>query len=177
MVPKSSGSFPDPAPILDSMSPSNIKNGTPFADYAEKDTVVIVSQPAGQACAVVGGIMATRMKHLGARSIIVNGRVRDLTALSQTGVPIWSRGTSIIGMGAESKFHARNVPIQIGRVTVEPGDIVMADPEENGVVTIPKGKVEEVLELLPKLVGADEKVIADVAQGVSVIEAFKKYRG
>jgi hypothetical protein len=37
-------------------------------------------------------------------------------------------------------------------------------------------KVEALLELLPKLVGADEKVIAEVEAGVSVQEAFQRHR-
>lgn len=121
--------------------------------------------------------MAARMKHLGAQGIVVDGRVRDIVALNETQLPVWSKGTSIIGAGAETKFHARNVPIHIGETVVQPGDIVMIDPFENGVVAVPRGKVEELLDLLPKLVGADERVIADVEAGFSVQEAFKKHRG
>jgi regulator of RNase E activity RraA len=120
--------------------------------------------------------MAARMKYLGVHGVVVDGRVRDLVALNETQLPIWSRGTSIIGAGAETQFHAHNVPVHIGGTTVEAGDIVMIDPFENGVVAVPQGKVEELLELLPKLVGADEKVIADVEAGVSVQEAFKRHR-
>ena len=120
--------------------------------------------------------MAARMKHLGAEGIVVDGRVRDVVALNETQLPVWSKGTSVIGAGAETKFHAHNVRVSVGETTVEPGDIVMIDPFENGVVAVPQGKVDELLELLPKLVGADEKVIADVEQGVSVQEAFKRYR-
>lgn len=120
--------------------------------------------------------MAARMKYLGAEGLVVDGRVRDLVALNETQLPIWSKGTSIVGAGAETKFHARNVPVQVGETIVEAGDIVMTDPFENGVVAVPQGKVDELLELLPKLVGADEKVIADVAQGVTVQEAFKRHR-
>jgi regulator of RNase E activity RraA len=116
------------------------------------------------------------MQYLGAEGIVVDGRVRDVTALNQTKLPVWSKGTSIIGAGAETKFHARNVPVKIGETVVEAGDIIMIDPFENGVVAVPQGKVEELLELLPKLVGADEKVIADVEQGVSVEKAFQRHR-
>lgn len=121
--------------------------------------------------------MAARMKHLGAEGLVVDGRVRDLVALNETQLPIWSKATSIVGAGAETKFHAQNVPVKIGEATVAPGDIVMMDPIENGVVAVPQDKIEELLELLPKLVGADEKVIADVEQGVSVEEAFRRHRG
>lgn len=177
MVPKATKSFPNPAPLSQDTPPSNLPDARPWSDWVEKDTIVIISQPAGQACAVVGGIMAARAKYLGARGLVVDGRVRDITALNETQVPIWSRGTSIIGAGAETKFHARNVPVKIGHTTVEAGDIVMIDPFENGVVAVPQGKVDELLELLPKLVAADEKVVEDVEKGVSVQEAFKKHRG
>jgi len=59
---------------------------------------------------------------------------------------------------------------------VEAGDVIMIDPAENGVVSIPQSKLVAVLELLPRLVAADEKVIADVEKGVTVAEAFKKHR-
>jgi len=120
--------------------------------------------------------MAARMKYLGAQSIIVDGRVRDLAALGELSVPVWSRGTSVIGAGAESKFWAKQVKIKIGEVEIEPGDVVMVDPSENGVVVVPRRRLDEVLGLLPGLVQADEKVIADVEGGGSVKEAFAKYR-
>jgi regulator of RNase E activity RraA len=176
MVPKATRSFPNPTSAPQDLPESNLPDLRPYADYTESGTIVVISQPSGQSCAVVGGIMVARMKYLGATGLVVDGRVRDLVALNATQLPIWSKGTSIIGAGAETKFHARNVPVRVGETIVEPGDIVMIDPFENGVVAVPKGKVDELLELLPKLVGADEKVIADVEAGVSVQEAFKSHR-
>jgi regulator of RNase E activity RraA len=176
MVPKATKSFPDPVPQAQDTPESNLPDSRPWSDWTEKDTIAVISQPAGQRCAVVGGIMAARVKYLGAQGLVVDGRVRDVVALNETQLPIWSKGTSIIGAGAETKFHAQNVPIKIGEATVEAGDIIMIDPFENGIVAVPKGKVDELLELLPKLVAADENVIKDVEAGVSVQEAFKKHR-
>ncbi|KAF3006500.1 hypothetical protein E8E13_004701 [Curvularia kusanoi] len=176
MAPKATPSFPNPTSLPSDAPPPNLPDSRPYADYAESGTIVIISQPPGQSCAVVGGIMAARMKHLGVHGVVVDGRVRDLVALNETQLPIWSRGTSIIGAGAETKFYAHNVQVRIGGTTVEAGDIIMIDPFENGVVAVPQDRVEELLELLPKLVSADEKVIADVEAGISVQEAFKRHR-
>lgn len=121
--------------------------------------------------------MATRMQHLGTQGIVVDGRVRDIVELNQTELPIWSKGTSVIGMGAEAKCHAKNVPVKIGETIVEAGDIIMIDPFDNGIIAVPRAKVDELLELLPMLSGADEKVSADVKTGVSVQEAFQRHRG
>ncbi|KAI4909654.1 hypothetical protein J4E90_008353 [Alternaria incomplexa] len=176
MIAKATKSFPNPPKMTDSIPASNLTDSRPYADYTESGTIVVISQPPGQSCAVVGGIMAARMQHLGAEGIVVDGRVRDITALNQTQLPIWSKATSIIGAGAETKFHAHNVPVRIGETVVEAGDIIMIDPFENGVVAVPQGKVDELLDLLPKLIEADERVIADVCRGVSVEEAFKRHR-
>ena len=47
----------------------------------------------------------------------------------------------------------------------------------NGVVVIPLEKVGEVVEMLPRIVEADDRVKEDVEKGVSVQEAFKRHRG
>jgi regulator of RNase E activity RraA len=59
---------------------------------------------------------------------------------------------------------------------VKPGDLVFSDAV-NGVIVIPQDKVSEVVEMLPKLVEADDRVKEEVKNGVSVKEAFKKHRG
>jgi hypothetical protein len=57
------------------------------------------------------------------------------------------------------------------------GDVVMIDPASKAAVCIPLRLLDTVLEMLPKLVAADENVIKDVEDGVSVAEAFKRHRG
>lgn len=56
------------------------------------------------------------------------------------------------------------------------GDVLFCDPLE-GVVRIPNGLIHDVLELMPKLIAADDKVKADVLNGSTVFEAFKNHRG
>jgi regulator of RNase E activity RraA len=67
------------------------------------------------------------------------------------------------------------VPLHIDGTVVSPGDLVFSDPV-NGVVVIPQDKVGQVLELLPRLTAADDKVKEDVLRGVSVFDAFKAHR-
>lgn len=82
---------------------------------------------------------------------------------------------STVGAGAESSPWAVQVPIAVDGTVVNPGDLVFADPV-NGVVVIPKDKTDQVLELLPKLTAADDKVKEDVLKGTSVFDAFKAHR-
>lgn len=88
---------------------------------------------------------------------------------------IWAIGRSTVGSGAESKVYGRNLPIIINDVSICPGDIIFADPLE-GVVAIPNDLVDAVVDLMPKLVSADDKVKEDVEAGSMVQAAFKKHR-
>jgi len=50
--------------------------------------VVVMQQPRGQKCAVLGGIMGLRMGKRGVRGVVVGGRVRDLGELGSVGIPV-----------------------------------------------------------------------------------------
>ncbi|PYH45264.1 DlpA domain protein [Aspergillus saccharolyticus JOP 1030-1] len=149
--------------------------GSHWVDCVDPDTIVVVDQPRDQHCAVVGGIMALRMKRLGVQAAVVNGRVRDLAEFGECGLPVWARGRSTVGSGAEAVAVARNVPVDVGGVVVYPGDIIFCDPVE-GVVAIPRDLLDAVLELMPKLVAMDDRVKEAVGRGMLVSEAFKQFR-
>ncbi|QRD83000.1 DlpA domain protein [Aspergillus flavus] len=169
-VPKS-----DPVPSTESVETHGFPAGTHWVDFAEPGTVAVIEQPEGQHCAVLGGIMAVRMKYLGVKGALVNGRVRDLSEIRECQLPVWARATSTVGTAAEAKPGARNVPVSLGGVTVSPGDIIFCDPLE-GVVAIPRELLDQVLDLMPKLVAMDDKVKEAVLQGSNVFDAFKKFR-
>ena len=67
---------------------ANIPTGTHWVDLTMPGTIVVMAQPEGQKCAVLGGIMALRMKVLGAKGVVVGGRVRDVVELGETGLPV-----------------------------------------------------------------------------------------
>ncbi|KAL7946505.1 ribonuclease E inhibitor RraA/Dimethylmenaquinone methyltransferase [Trichoderma barbatum] len=158
------------------LPPQNIPKDVHWADLAEPGTFVVLKQPPGQTNAVCGGIMALRMKVRRVTGIIVAGRVRDLDELRSTNLPIWGYGTSTVGSGGGSVPWATQVTVQVNGVQINPGDIAFSDPG-NGVVIIPRDKIDQVLEILPGLVAADDKVKEDVLNGKSVYEAFKLHRG
>jgi regulator of RNase E activity RraA len=190
---------------LDDLPPANIPTGAHWADLTDPGTIVVIKQPPGQTNAVCGGIMALRMMVRQVRGIIVAGRVRDLAELRSTHLPvcwaapgllfrpprtapplppypgltrslqIWARGISTVGSGGGSVARATQVPVEINGVAVCPGDIAVSDPL-NGVVVIPRDRLDDVLGLLPRLVAADDRVKEDVLKGMSVAGAFRLHR-
>lgn len=65
--------------------------------------------------------------------------------------------------------------MRVGDTEIKPGDIMFCDPTE-GVVTIPQERLQEVIDILPSLVEADDKVKEAVGKGMSVQEAFATFR-
>ncbi|GFP53749.1 hypothetical protein ACSS6W_001341 [Trichoderma asperelloides] len=160
----------------DGLPAKNIPKDSHWADLIQPGTFAVLKQPPGQTNAVCGGIMALRMKVREATGIMVVGRVRDLDELRSTNLPIWAYGTSTVGSGGSSVPWATQVAVEVNGVQISPGDIAFSD-SGNGVVIIPRDKVDQVLEMLPSLIAADAKVKEDVLKGMSVYEAFKLHRG
>ena len=75
-------------PSLPKISASNIEHGTHWVDHTVSGTIVVIQQPEGQKCAVVGGIIASRMSKLGAKGLVVSGRVRDVEELQSLDLPV-----------------------------------------------------------------------------------------
>ena len=65
---------------------ANIPTGTHWVDATQAETIVVMRQPDSQKCAVLGGIMALRMKVLNAKGVVVSGRVRDVVELGESGL-------------------------------------------------------------------------------------------
>ncbi|KAI0999617.1 hypothetical protein K3495_g8581 [Podosphaera aphanis] len=154
---------------------SNIPAGKHWVDLTPSGSILIISQPENQKCAVLGGIMALRMKMLGVRGVVVWGRVRDLRELAVSGVSIWAKGSSVVSSAAESAPQAIQITLDINGTIVKPGDVVFAD-HDNGVVVIPLERLKEVLALLLDLSRVDEHIINDVRNGVSVYDTLTRFR-
>jgi len=67
---------------------ANIPSGKHYVDLTQPETIVVMKQPEGQKCAVLGGIMALRMKVLNANGVVICGRARDIVELESTGLPV-----------------------------------------------------------------------------------------
>lgn len=71
-----------------------------------------------------------------------------------------------------------NVPVRLNsedqEITIHPGDYLIGDL--NGVVCLPKGLAEKVVELMASQVAADERIARDIKRGKSFAEASKEHR-
>lgn len=97
--------------------------------------VVVIDTGSNRTHAVVGAVIATAAQVAGVAGIVVDGVVTDVLELREMAIPVFARGTSVLTakqVGIDD--GGINVPVVCGGVTVQPGDVVMAD--ENGVLAL-----------------------------------------
>ena len=90
--------------------------------------------------AFVGEVHANILLALGSVGIVTNGAVRDLPDIQPTEFQLFAGNVSV--SHAYSHIFDFGTPVQVGGLTVHPGDLIHAD--RNGVQTIP-------LEIAPDL--------------------------
>ncbi|KAI0393752.1 RraA-like protein [Xylariaceae sp. FL0594] len=158
----------DPAP----------KHPSHYIDHVPKGAVVFISAPATCPNAIYGGLMSTRAQALGAVGSVIDGRFRDLQEQRELQYPIFARDVGTAPPAALLKVAAVNVPVKLQTdeqdIEICPGDYLIADV--NGVVVLPVALAEEALPLMQKQVEADNKMSIAIKDGMSFVEASKRFR-
>ncbi len=72
----------------------------------------------------------------GVRGYVTNGGVRDTDEVILQKIPFWSKFVSQGMDQGRIRYDAHNVPVNIGGVTIHPGDVIVADGD--GVVVVPR---------------------------------------
>lgn len=104
-------------------------------DMCRRGDVLVVAARGHTGFAMFGGHVSVAMRQRGLAALVVDGCVRDLDEIRDSGLPIFARGTATIAAPRETPGEV-NVPVACGGVVVSPGDLIVAD--SNGVVRIPQ---------------------------------------
>jgi RraA family protein len=124
---------------------------------AKPGDVLVIDGKGDESCALMGEIMVSQCMAIGIAGIVVYGAVRDTEAIRALGFPMYAIGAN--PNGPTKLVPGRvNWPVSVGGVTVNPGDLVVADGD--GVVVVEPAKVPAVLELAKKKL-ADETARID----------------
>ncbi|HKX75349.1 MAG TPA: 4-carboxy-4-hydroxy-2-oxoadipate aldolase/oxaloacetate decarboxylase [Acidimicrobiia bacterium] len=112
-------------------------------EVIEPGDVLVVATTAPATHGMFGDLLAVSVSVHGAVGLVIDGGVRDVAELRRMGFPVWSRvihvaGTTKTGVGSVNR------PIVCAGVTVDPGDVVVAD--DDGVVVVERPRAEEVLD-------------------------------
>jgi regulator of RNase E activity RraA len=113
----------------------------PWVKEIQPGDFVVIDQ-SGVNVGLMGSNNGLEVKRNGANGLVTSGGVRDTDELILTQVPIWSKMVSQGMVQGRLQYDAHNVPVQVGGVLVNPGDMVVADGD--GVIVVPRDKAEKV---------------------------------
>ncbi|KAM0228635.1 hypothetical protein ACHAPO_010607 [Fusarium lateritium] len=146
-----------------------------FVDHNQDGGIMYIQQPKGLPSACWGGLMSTRAQYLGAKAVVIDGRMRDINEHKEMKFPVFSRGHSILGSNTFTRASLVNVPLQFKRdLWVNPGDVLVGDAD--GVVVVPPSLIERVAELCQERAEVDEKMFAELRKGAAMGELIKTIR-
>lgn len=123
--------------------------------------------------ALWGELLSTRATYLGAAGAVINGYSRDTRGILRLNFPTFSFGRYAQDQGARGKVVDFRIPIEIGAVRVQPGDIVFGDID--GVCVIPREIEEETFQGALEKVRGENTVRQALESGMKAADAFKKY--
>ncbi|MFG6687748.1 RraA family protein [Mariniflexile sp. HNIBRBA6329] len=141
-------------------------------DSLEEDEVYICTGSSLR-YALWGGLMSTRAMKLKASGAVVDGYSRDTNEVLRLGFPVFSMGTYAQDQGPRGKVIDYRVPIEIGNVRINPGDIIYGDLD--GVVIVPQDIQDEVFEKALEKARGEKLVLKALQEGMSTVEAFEKF--
>jgi regulator of RNase E activity RraA len=126
-----------------------------FAELPGPPVVVFQDLDSPVAAATFGEVMCTTYKAFGAVGLITSGAGRDLDQVEVLNFPCFTGGT----MCAHGYCHIPqiNVPVHVGGVMVQPGDLLHGD--RNGVTVIPTEIASAVAHACAEYVAAEAIVL------------------
>jgi 4-hydroxy-4-methyl-2-oxoglutarate aldolase len=120
-----------------------------------------------------GELLSTAAKVRGASGALMDGLVRDVTAIRRSGFPVFHGGIGPLDSKGRAKVMALDVPIEVAGVPVASGDLVFGDAD--GVVVVPKAIEADVIERAFDKLKGEKDTLTELKRGTSLRAVFDKY--
>jgi regulator of RNase E activity RraA len=142
-------------------------------DQGSENSVYVMVVEDGADIAGMGGLMGTAMSARNFSGAVIDGGVRDTAYLQKIGFPVFALGTVPSTSVGHYRFDGSNVPVVCDGVTVNPGDIVVADMD--GVAVVPIERAAEILKLAQEMDFKEHSMYAVIEKLKSLGEAIKQF--
>jgi len=151
--------------------PAGHKGGTvgDFLDDLGPGDVIAIDNRGRTDCTVWGNIMTEVAKSRGIEGTVIDGVNRDLQESREYDYPIWSRRGHMRTGKDRVTLQAVSVPICLGTVRVDPGDLIRADG--NGVVVVPLAHVNPVLQTAEAIEEKENAILSEIRKGTPLGKA------
>lgn len=120
-----------------------------------------------------GELLSTAAMARGATGCIIDGHTRDALKIMEMGFPLFCTGFRPVDSSYRSTVIAYDVPVTVGGVRIEPGDIVFGDFD--GIVVIPQGILPEVVARAVEKVESENHTRDMLREGALLREVYDTF--
>jgi len=126
---------------------------------------VLVVAAGGSPHAVAGELFAGEAARKGVAGIVIDGFCRDLATLKRMTLPVYARGATPRAASAMVVPEV-NVPVLLGTVPVNPGDILLGD--DDGIVVGTGAELAAAIDKAEAIQATEDALLSSMAEGVSL---------
>lgn len=137
---------------------------------ARPGDILVVGTDGFTGTAVTGGLVMGMARNRGVAGLVTDGMVRDVAGILGVGLPVFCAGVTPNSPVRNGPGNV-GLPVVVGGVSVQSGDIIIAD--NDGVVVVGQSLVAEVLKRLPAIRAAEAEFEAKVKAGLAVPGFFQ----
>src|SRR5207302_2671775 len=141
-------------------------------DQGSTDSVYVMVVEDGEDIAGMGGLMGTAMAARGYAGAVIDGGVRDVAYLRKIAFPVFATGIVPSTSVHHYRFAGSQIPVVCNGVSVNAGDIIVADSD--GVAVVPKAQAQAVLTVAQQMDYKEHSMYALIEQFKSIVQAVKK---
>jgi len=138
----------------------------------QKNTIVVWDTSGDNDNAQYGEMMSAATMMRGCKGGVVDGGARDTDRIIEMGFKVWCRYTTPASMAAMHEILDWQIPIRIGKVEINPGDIVFAD--NDGIIIIPRAYAYDVLIKIEEIARTERGWRDIIASGLSPSEVVRR---
>jgi 4-hydroxy-4-methyl-2-oxoglutarate aldolase len=142
-----------------------------YIDDVGEGDIVVIDNDGRRDATVWGDILTTVASARKIGGTVIDGVCRDIQASLTVGYPIFALANTMRTGKDRVTADAYNVTVQVSGVRIEAGDWLVGDSD--GVIAIPRDRLQEVLEIAEEISRIEEKIIASVRAGSRLDEARK----
>jgi 4-hydroxy-4-methyl-2-oxoglutarate aldolase len=140
------------------------------AEQVQPGDVVVAACTVDNTDGFFGDLLATSYRARGAKGLVIDGGVRDVSDLTEMQFPVFSRAISARGT-VKATLGSVNIPVVCAGATVNPGDVVVADVD--GVVIVPARIAREAADAAEAREANEADKREKLAQGVLGLDMYK----
>jgi len=131
-------------------------------DHCRPGDVLVVDAGGNEANAIAGGIMTFYMASIGMAGFVCDGAIRDAAEIGERTFPVYARAVNHRGPYKDGPGEI-NVPVCIGGMVVNPGDIVVGD--QDGLLAFAQADASLVIEKAQAQQRKEEQTMQAIREG------------